>query len=585
MKKILILPYHLDASLKDLDYLSEGILEELISLISSIPDFKTTSRTTSFYLKNNPIPLNEIKERFNVDVVVEGNVKKKAGVYLISTRLFETTTEELILNTQSPFPLDKWTQPLDELLNEVLLAINGTPPPSTTIQKDISKARELYQRGLYHWHRYSYEEMQLAIGYFKKSIKENDSFALPYAAMADCYSVIGTMGFDHPVKTFKLAKEAVKKALVLNNKRSESYVSAAFVNIFYERDYDRAKINLEQALKLNKDNVEAHHVLAIYYIHKGDLRNAEKHSANTIKLDPFALPHYTMMIRINHYQKKFLLAMDFINAALSIDIHSVPLIELRGYTHLYLGATESAIEDFATCIKKDHTNPIYLANLAYSYSKASFHQESREIEQRVYDLNIKKDTGIFDYALAIIKLGQSDYKAFFKHLKKTVDFNLGIVSGNLMSDTIFSEIRKDARFQELMQQCNLIVQKQTYRKNRKPSDIVNLTTNTSETLSFDPQDLSFIESSDNYSTIHWHESGVLQNKILRATLKNIEDQLASFDYILRCHKSFIINMNEELIITGNAKGHFFESPYLPVRIPISRSKSKLMKDLFKSRRK
>jgi hypothetical protein len=51
MKKILILPYYLDEKLKDLDYLSEGILEELLSLISSNPNVKTTSRTTSLYLK------------------------------------------------------------------------------------------------------------------------------------------------------------------------------------------------------------------------------------------------------------------------------------------------------------------------------------------------------------------------------------------------------------------------------------------------------------------------------------------------------------------------------------------------------
>ena len=83
LKKILILPYHLDNKIKDLDYLSEGILEELISMISYNPKVKTTSRTTSLYLKNNPLPLNEIKERYNLDVVVEGNIEEKEGSYFI----------------------------------------------------------------------------------------------------------------------------------------------------------------------------------------------------------------------------------------------------------------------------------------------------------------------------------------------------------------------------------------------------------------------------------------------------------------------------------------------------------------------
>ena len=128
--------------------------------------------------------------------------------------------------------------------------------------------------------------MLLAIGFFRKSIKENESFALPYAAIADCYSIIGTMGFEPPISAFKLAKEFVNKALILNNKRSESYVSAAFIDMFYERDFPQAKANLNQAISLSNDNLKAHHALAMYYIHKADFENAEKHSTITMQSLP-----------------------------------------------------------------------------------------------------------------------------------------------------------------------------------------------------------------------------------------------------------------------------------------------------------
>lgn len=583
MKKVLILPYHVDNKLKDLDYLSEGILEELIYLFSTSSILSTTPRSTSLYLKNNPIPLNEIKERFNVEFLVEGNVKYKEGVYQISTRLFNTSNEELILNAQFNFQLDSWTQALDKLVHDISLTIRGiTPPLSAKPEKDTSQAREYYLRGLYHWHRYTYDEMLLAIGFFRRSIKENESFALPYAAMADCYSIIGIMGFEQPAQAFKLAREFVSKALVLNNKRSDSYVSAAFVDMFYDRDYPQAKINLEQALRLSNENLKAHHALAMYYIHKGDLQNAEKHSAITIKLDPLALPHYAMMVRIQIYQRNFQLSMDYVNAALNIDDQSLPLIELRGYTNLFLGSTESAIEDFTICKENDDRNPLYLANLTYAYSRANFYQESREIEQQLHTLDVKKNTGIFDYALAIIKLGQSDYKAFFSHAEKAIDFVLGLFPGELKCNPIFIEVREDKRFKKILEQCNLSDEKPKYKKSRKPSTVITILSNTSETLSIDPQDLSFIEASDNYCTIYWYESGILKNKFFRLTLKSMEHQLSSFDYIVRCHKSFMVNIHQGLSITGNTRGHFFESPYLPVRIPISRSKANASKARLES---
>jgi len=70
MRNVLILPYYVESNLEELDYLSEGILEELIYLFSTSSSLNAIPRSTSFYFKNNPIPLSEIKERFNVDFLI-----------------------------------------------------------------------------------------------------------------------------------------------------------------------------------------------------------------------------------------------------------------------------------------------------------------------------------------------------------------------------------------------------------------------------------------------------------------------------------------------------------------------------------
>jgi len=542
------------------------------------------SRSTSLYIQNNPLPSKELKERFDIDYVIEGNIKPKDGTFEIATRLFKTDKEELILNTKLSFELENWTTSLTPLVKEISDSVGESKMLNYPKSDEQNKARELYLRGLYHWHRYRYEEMLLAINFFKKSIKENKDYALPYAAIADCYSIIGIMGFDRPKEVFQTAKEHVNKAIVLNDKRSESYVSAAFISMFYTRDFKKAKINLEQAIKLNKDSVKAHHALAMYYIHKKELDKAEKHSLITIKLDSLALPHYAMMIRISIYKKNFEQAMDYINVALNIEENSLPfLLELRGFVEVITGKIESAIEDFTFCLDKVNADPLYYANLAYAYSKSNFYNESRELEQQLEKLKSPKDTGTYDYAKALIKLGRADYSSFFSHMKKAVNSNLGMLPGELMCNPLFSEVRKDERYIELLKLCGLIESNDIVFKQRRPTSAVNITTNTSEILSFDPQDLSFIEGSDNYSTVYWHDEGVLKNKMLRITLKSLEEQLSDFDYIIRCHKSFIINLNEELSITGNAKAYFLESSYLPKRIPISRTKSDLVKNFIQNK--
>ena len=171
MNKILILPFNIDNSIADLNYLSDGIFEELTNIITTTSNLKTTSRSTSFFLLNNPTPTIEIKKRYQIDFIIEGNIKYNEGTYQLSTRLFKTDNEELLLNNSSEFNLEKWTQPLDALAIDIIAVIKeGKLDKKNTIE-DHSKAREYYLRGMYHWHRYTHEEMLLAIGFFKKSIK------------------------------------------------------------------------------------------------------------------------------------------------------------------------------------------------------------------------------------------------------------------------------------------------------------------------------------------------------------------------------------------------------------------------------
>ncbi|MBL4585539.1 MAG: hypothetical protein JKX84_00570 [Flavobacteriales bacterium] len=413
MKKILILPYKIDHSLSEMSHLSEGILEEIIGLLSQNPLLKISSRSTSLYLDNNILPLDEIKKRFNIDVVIEGNVRLKNGAYQLAGRLYNTENEDVLLSSALLLKPDQWIKAVDQFVEEVLATLTDHRKQQDLVHPGTSLARDLYQKGLYHWNRYTYTELLMAVDYFKRSAKEDPTFALPFAGIADCYTVIGAMGYDEPKKTFALATQAVRSAIKLNSKRSESYVAAAMLNIFYERDFPKAKSNLEQALKLNKDNLKAHHVLAMYYVHKGDLTKAKEHSAITLKMDPLAIPHHAMFGRLTIYQRKFQLAIDYVNTVSLIEQTSVPLIEIRGMAHLFLEKYELAIEDFKYCKNAIANDPMLIANLAYAYSKSNFHEASRKEEEELRNLPIPRNTGIYDYSMGIVKLGQGDHKAFF----------------------------------------------------------------------------------------------------------------------------------------------------------------------------
>ena len=96
---------------------------------------------------------------------------------------------------------------------------------------------------------------------------------------------------------------------------------------------------------------------------------------------------------------------------------------------------------------------------------------------------------------------------------------------------------------------------------------------TSETLSLHLPDLLFIEADDNYSTIYWKNEQIIQKKLLRVHLKSIESQINN-SFAIRCHRSYIVNVNAISNISGNTNGYKLQILDTDFFIPVSRPKGK-----------
>ena len=67
--------------------------------------------------------------------------------------------------------------------------------------------------------------------------------------------------------------------------------------------------------------------------------------------------------------------------------------------------------------------------------------------------------------------------------------------------------------------------------------------------------------------------------MLRVTMKKIEDLLYKNENIVRCHKSYFVNLNYVKNVSGNARGYFLTINNLDISIPVSRN---LSINLFKN---
>jgi len=95
--------------------------------------------------------------------------------------------------------------------------------------------------------------------------------------------------------------------------------------------------------------------------------------------------------------------------------------------------------------------------------------------------------------------------------------------------------------------------------------------NDSNTLSIAIKDLICIEANDNYAAFYYYHNDKVCNTLYRATLKSIEAQLKEHKDVIRCHKSYLVNITYIKHISGNAKGYKLHIDEIDFDIPVSRN--------------
>lgn len=114
----------------------------------------------------------------------------------------------------------------------------------------------------------------------------------------------------------------------------------------------------------------------------------------------------------------------------------------------------------------------------------------------------------------------------------------------------------------------------TINKKIDDQELVLQINNKNKKLVLRCDDLIFVKSEGNYCQIFYKDNSIPKKMILRNTMKNIEENLKYSDRILRCHKSYIINLDKVLLVKGNARGYSFSVDGFNHPVPVSRELSK-----------
>jgi adenylate cyclase len=273
------------------EYFADGLTEELITELSRVPGLQVIARTSTMRFKGAPVGVKDVGRELDVDLALEGSVRKAANRIRITAQLIETGTEGHLWADRFDRDLTDIFAVQSEISRHVANQLGvslgsgawGSRPPSGKLDAYFH-----YLKGRTLWSHRTEEGLAQALKHFEAAVAIDPKFAQAYSGIADCYLVMTWNSEIFPwSEVASRTKEAARKAIELDEGLAEAHAS---LGLALEADYSwtGAEAELRSAIALNPNYSPAHNWLALLFLELGRPDEAEAELLLASRSDPLS---------------------------------------------------------------------------------------------------------------------------------------------------------------------------------------------------------------------------------------------------------------------------------------------------------
>jgi TolB-like protein/Flp pilus assembly protein TadD len=470
-----ILPMSNASHNADLEYLSDGITESIINILSQLPQLRIIARNTTFQYKGQEIDVKEVGRDLGVRVVVMGRVQIRSDMLNIQVELINAVDG-------SQFWGDQYRRPISDIIviqEEIARKISDTLKLKLTREErhqlsnlppSSLESYRLYLLGRYYQNKYTEEGMRKGVEYLQRAIIKEPNFAQAYAALSVCYA-LGGLPLDPkfalayaemmdrpapvdlpPREAMSKAKAAAIMALEIDNKAAEAHAALGFTRYRLDWDWPAAEIAYRRAIELNPNYATAHHWYSMCLRTMGRLDEALEEAKLARELDPLMLIINVELGRIFYFAREYNEAIKHYRKTLEMDPYFPPAHYHLGQAYEQKCMYEEAIVEFQQANSLVGDNQEAVAALGHVYALSGKRDEACRILDKLKELSIRRYISPYDIALLYVGLGEKDNA--FEWLQNAYADRSVLLIG-LKVEPMLDSLRSDPRFTHLMQRVGL----------------------------------------------------------------------------------------------------------------------------------
>jgi adenylate cyclase len=375
---IAVLPFRDMSPDRDQDYFCEGLADELINCLGSLPNLHVASRTSSFRFKSTMLDIREVGLRLNVNTVLEGSVRKAGHNLRITAQLISAVDGYQLWSGKYDRKLEDVFAVQEDIAQSTVKALQVLLSSDDQIalqrvRTTAVEAYECYLRGRQLFYQMRRRSLESARETYLKAIAIDDHFGPAYAGLADCSSFL-YMDWGGLESDIVDADAASAKAIEIDAVLPQAYASRGVVLALRGR-YSESEREFETALRLNPKLYEAYYYYARACFSQGKLDTAAGLLEQAISVRPESFDAMSMLASIYRWQKRAQLQKETLKRCLGATENHLefypsdvrPLL-LGAIALIELEETDRGLEWTRRALELDPQDPNVLYNAACAFS-------------------------------------------------------------------------------------------------------------------------------------------------------------------------------------------------------------------------
>jgi adenylate cyclase len=298
---IAVLPFVNMSEDKANEFFSDGISEELLNLLSKIPQLKVAARTSSFSFKGKGVEIPEIARQLHVANVLEGSVRRSGEQLRITAQLIRAAEGYHLWSETYDRKMDDIFKIQDEIAGEVVKELKGkllgaAPKVRTTDPKAYAlflQARELGRQN-------TAEAVAKSDTLLREVLEIDPRYAPAWDRLASNFIAKASFGVLSNQEGYARAREAAEKALAIDPDYAPPHARLGYI-ADADNDLAGAARHYQRALALDPTDVEVLRNTAGFLASLGRLDEALALNEAVARRDPvnvlalFSLGYYQRM--------------------------------------------------------------------------------------------------------------------------------------------------------------------------------------------------------------------------------------------------------------------------------------------------